>query len=47
MPQLIEIGAATVEAVDIDNLASRITVAVTEASSQIEWVTQVCAWTKL
>jgi ubiquinone/menaquinone biosynthesis C-methylase UbiE len=46
MPQLIEIGADTVEAVDIENLASRLTVAVTEASSQIEWCPQVCAWTK-
>jgi 2-polyprenyl-3-methyl-5-hydroxy-6-metoxy-1,4-benzoquinol methylase len=46
MPQLIEIGAVTVEAVDIENLANRLTVAVTEASSQIEWCPQVCAWTK-
>ncbi len=46
MPQLIEIGAVTVEAVDIENLASRLTVAVTEASSQIEWYPQVCGWTK-
>ena len=46
MPQLIEIGAVTVEAVDIENLASRLTVAVTEAISQIEWWPQVCGWTK-
>jgi hypothetical protein len=46
MPQLIEIGAATVWAVAIENLASRLTVAVTDASSQIEWWPQVCGWTK-
>jgi ubiquinone/menaquinone biosynthesis C-methylase UbiE len=46
MPQLIEIGAATVGAVAIENLASRLTVAVTDASSQIEWWPQVCGWTK-
>jgi hypothetical protein len=48
MPQLIEIGAVTVtvEAVDIENLASRLSVAITEASSQIEWYPQVCGWTK-
>jgi ubiquinone/menaquinone biosynthesis C-methylase UbiE len=46
MPQLIEIGAVTVQAVDIENLGSRLTVAVTEASSQIEWWPQVCGWTK-
>jgi len=46
MPQLIEIGAVTVEAVDIENLASQLTVAVSEAISQIEWWPQVCGWTK-
>jgi hypothetical protein len=46
MPQLIEIGAVTVEAIDIENFGSRLTAAVTEASSQIEWWPQICCWTK-
>jgi ubiquinone/menaquinone biosynthesis C-methylase UbiE len=46
LPQLTQMGIATLEATAIETLESRLRTAVVDAHSQIEFPPQVCAWTK-
>lgn len=47
LPQMVQTGVATAETVAIETLESRLRSAVVEARSQVEGLTQVCAWTRV
>jgi len=47
LPRMVETGVVTAETIAIDTLESRLRSAVVDARSQIEWLAQVCAWTRV
>jgi hypothetical protein len=47
LPQMVQSGVATAEAVAIETLESRLRSAVVDARSQVEGPAQVCAWTSI
>jgi len=47
LPQMVQSGVATAEAVAIETLESRLRSAVVEARSQVDVPAQVCAWTSI